>query len=109
MSLRFDIFRQKEIVILDIYISQILQDILLEKGGNDIFEEYGKFNMLSNRKRKKLVRIVVQIMEERHGPQNINKYIMSEYAQTIVNLFPNLADKSGKLGYVCNEMFFYVK
>lgn len=70
--------------------------------GQEILDNYEKNKYLSEKYRKLLVKIVVQNLLE--YKKKINRQIHSwekcKYAEAVIELFPNLKNSEGDVGYV---------
>lgn len=83
----------------------MLKEFLVNNGGDHIFDEYDKKQILSNRTRKELVNLTVRMMIKKFGT-NMSKEIKVEFAKAIVDIFPRLRDPdSNKGGYVSLYIF----
>lgn len=86
-----------------VFIVKVLKQLIIKEGGQNIIDEYERKGMLSNKIRRQLVNIIVNIMINRHGT-SVHRTVKIDYAQSIVNIFPNLKNPYTNLGYVRNKI-----
>lgn len=80
-------------------LSHMIEDILKNKpGGERIMNEYARTKILTDSRRRDMVKILVAQMTSEHGTSP-SRRVKEDYAEGIIALFPYLADPRSKFGY----------